>query len=48
VRATVAGPGIIHLSDDWPRPHFESGALVPALESPRRAFSTLSAKADLH
>jgi len=39
VQAAITGLGIIHLSQDWPRPHFESGALVPALEPWRQRAS---------
>jgi DNA-binding transcriptional LysR family regulator len=30
--AAVAGTGIVHLFEDWLRPYFASGALVPVLE----------------
>ncbi len=33
VDAAVAGCGIIHLFEDWLKPHLESGALEPVLES---------------
>jgi DNA-binding transcriptional LysR family regulator len=32
VQAAIDGLGIIHLFEDWLRPHFESGALIPVLE----------------
>jgi DNA-binding transcriptional LysR family regulator len=32
VHAAIAGTGIIHLFEDWLRPHFESGQLEPVLE----------------
>ena len=32
VEAAVAGTGIIHLFEDWLRPHLDSGALEPVLE----------------
>jgi DNA-binding transcriptional LysR family regulator len=32
VAAAIAGTGILYLIEDWLRPHFESGALVPILE----------------
>jgi DNA-binding transcriptional LysR family regulator len=32
VDAALAGSGIIHLFEDWLRPHFDSGALEPVLE----------------
>ena len=33
VDAALAGTGIVHLFEDWLRPHLDSGALVPVLES---------------
>jgi DNA-binding transcriptional LysR family regulator len=33
VDAAIAGTGIVYLFEDWLRPHFESGALEPVLES---------------
>lgn len=38
VAAAVAGTGIIFLFEDWLRPHFASGALVPVLEDWWQAF----------
>jgi DNA-binding transcriptional LysR family regulator len=32
VEAAVAGAGIVHLFEDWLRPHLDSGALEPILE----------------
>ena len=32
VDAAVAGSGVIHLFEDWLRPHLDSGALEPVLE----------------
>jgi DNA-binding transcriptional LysR family regulator len=32
VDAAIAGTGLIYLFEDWLRPHFESGKLVPVLE----------------
>lgn len=32
VDAALAGTGVIHLFEDWLRPHLDSGALVPVLE----------------
>ncbi|MER9465856.1 LysR family transcriptional regulator [Mesorhizobium sp. M0482] len=39
VDAAIAGTGIISLFEDWLRPHFESGALEPLLESWWQSFS---------
>lgn len=39
VDAAIAGTGILHLFEDWVRPHFESGALEPVLEPWWRPFS---------
>lgn len=39
VDAAVAGCGIIHLFEDWLKPHLESGALEPVLESWWRPFT---------
>ncbi len=39
VAAAVAGTGIIHLFEDWLRPHLESGALEPVLEPWWQSFS---------
>ena len=33
VAAAIAGTGIVHLFEEWLRPHFDSGALEPVLES---------------
>ena len=32
VDAAIGGAGIVALFEDWLRPHFQSGALVPILE----------------
>lgn len=32
VEAAIAGSGVVHLFEDWLRPHFESGALEPILQ----------------
>ena len=32
VEAAIAGTGIVYLFEDWLRPHFASGALMPVLE----------------
>lgn len=39
VQAAVDGLGIIHLFEDWLRPHLESGALLPVLEEWWDSFS---------
>ena len=39
VDAAIAGTGIVNLFEDWLRPHFESGALVPVLEPWWEKFS---------
>lgn len=39
IAAAVAGIGIIHLFEDWLRPHLDSGALEPVLESWWQPFS---------
>ncbi|WP_404339476.1 LysR substrate-binding domain-containing protein [Sphingomonas sp. MMS12-HWE2-04] len=39
VDAAVAGTGIVSLFEDWLRPHFASGALVPVLEEWWESFS---------
>ncbi|MCJ2096602.1 LysR substrate-binding domain-containing protein [Methylobacterium sp. J-072] len=39
VAAAVAGTGIIHLFEDWLRPHLDSGALEPVLEPWWQVFS---------
>ena len=39
VDAAVAGIGIIHLFEDWLRPHLDSGALEPVLEPWWQSFS---------
>ena len=39
VGAAVAGLGIIHLFEDWLRPHLDSGALEPVLEPWWQNFS---------
>ncbi|MDM8354795.1 LysR family transcriptional regulator [Pandoraea communis] len=33
IDAAVSGCGVIHLFEDWLRPHLDSGALVPVLET---------------
>ncbi len=39
VAAALAGAGIIHLFEDWLRPHLDSGALEPVLEPWWQSFS---------
>ncbi|AXK79282.1 LysR family transcriptional regulator [Pseudolabrys taiwanensis] len=39
VDVALAGTGIIYMFEDWLRPHFESGALEPALEEWWESFS---------
>lgn len=39
VRAAVDGLGVIHLFEEWLRPHLDSGALVPVLEPWWQTFS---------
>ncbi|MGU7773026.1 LysR family transcriptional regulator [Burkholderia sp. MR1-5-21] len=39
VDAAIAGSGIVHLFEDWLRPHLERGALEPILEPWWRPFS---------
>jgi DNA-binding transcriptional LysR family regulator len=39
VDAAIAGTGIIHLFEDWMRPHLDSGALEPVLEPWWQRFS---------
>jgi DNA-binding transcriptional LysR family regulator len=39
VEAAIAGIGIIHLFEDWLRPHFESGRLEPVLPDWWQSFS---------
>jgi DNA-binding transcriptional LysR family regulator len=39
IDAAIAGIGIINLFEDWLRPHIDSGALEPVLESWWQAFS---------
>jgi len=39
VAAAIAGSGVIHLFEDWLRPHLESGALEPVLEPWWQRFS---------
>jgi DNA-binding transcriptional LysR family regulator len=39
VDAAVAGTGIIHLFEDWLRPHLDNGALEPVLEDWWQSFS---------
>lgn len=39
VDAAIAGTGIIHLFEDWLRPHFESGVLEPILQPWRQEFA---------
>jgi len=38
VDAAVAGVGVVHLYEDWLRPHLASGALEPVLEAWWRPF----------
>jgi DNA-binding transcriptional LysR family regulator len=39
VEAAIAGTGVIHLFEDWLRPHLDSGALEPVLEPWWQRFS---------
>jgi DNA-binding transcriptional LysR family regulator len=39
VDAAIAGTGIMHLFEDWLRPHLDSGALEPVLEPWWQRFS---------
>lgn len=39
VEAAIAGVGVIHLFEDWLRPHLASGALLPILEDWWQPFS---------
>ena len=39
VDAAVAGTGIVHLFEDWLKPHLESGALEPVLQPWWQSFS---------
>lgn len=39
VQAAVGGLGIVHLFEDWIRPHVDSGELVPILQDWCQAFS---------
>ena len=39
VEAAIAGVGVIHLFEDWLRPHLDSGALEPVLEPWWQPFS---------
>jgi DNA-binding transcriptional LysR family regulator len=39
VDAALAGTGIIHLFEDWLRPHLEGGALEPVLQPWWQPFS---------
>jgi len=39
VSAAVAGLGIIHLFEEWLRPHLDSGALEPVLTPWWQSFS---------
>lgn len=39
VDAAISGTGIVHLFEDWLRPHFDSGALEPILEPWWQRFS---------
>jgi DNA-binding transcriptional LysR family regulator len=39
IDAAVAGLGVVHLFDEWLRPHLESGALEPVLEPWWESFS---------
>ena len=41
VDAAIAGTGVIHLFEDWLRPHLGSGALEPILEPWWQQFSGL-------
>ncbi len=41
VDAAIAGTGVIHLFEDWLRPHLDSGALEPILEPWWQQFSGL-------
>jgi DNA-binding transcriptional LysR family regulator len=41
VEAAIAGTGIVYLFEDWLRPHLDSGALEPILESWWQPFSGL-------
>jgi DNA-binding transcriptional LysR family regulator len=41
VEGAVAGTGIIHLFEDWLRPHLDRGALEPVLEPWWQRFSGL-------
>jgi DNA-binding transcriptional LysR family regulator len=39
VESAVAGLGVVHLFEEWLRPHFDSGALVPVLRDWWEEFS---------
>ncbi|MDO7840809.1 LysR family transcriptional regulator [Sphingomonas immobilis] len=39
IHVAIAGGGIIHIFEDWVRPHLESGALVPILPDWWQSFS---------
>jgi DNA-binding transcriptional LysR family regulator len=39
VEAAIAGSGVIHLFEDWLRPHLDSGALEPVLQPWWQSFS---------
>lgn len=39
IETAVAGCGVIHIFEDWLRPHLDSGALVPILEDWWSSFS---------
>jgi DNA-binding transcriptional LysR family regulator len=39
VEAAIAGAGIIHLFEEWLRPHLDRGALVPVLEAWWQSFT---------
>ena len=39
ISAAIDGLGIIHLFEEWLRPHLDSGALEPVLESWWQSFS---------
>ena len=39
IEAAIAGTGIVHLFEDWLRPHLDSGALEPILEPWWQRFS---------
>jgi DNA-binding transcriptional LysR family regulator len=39
VSAAIAGLGVVHIFEDWLRPHFDSGVLEPVLEPWWKSFS---------